>query len=96
MPLHLFKERNFNLTTIVGLIIGVAMFGALAYLPTYLQMVTGLNATQAGLLMIPLMAALLIASVVSGQLVSRTGRYKWLADDRHWCWSRSRCSCCPP
>jgi EmrB/QacA subfamily drug resistance transporter len=78
MPLHLFKERNFNLTTIVGLIIGVAMFGALAYLPTYLQMVTGANATQAGLLMIPLMAALLITSVASGQLVSRTGRYKAL------------------
>ena len=78
MPPHLFKERNFNLTTIVGLIIGVAMFGALAYLPTYLQMVTGANATQAGLLMIPLMAALLITSIVSGQIVSRTGRYKWL------------------
>jgi len=78
MPLHLFKERNFNLTTVVGLIIGVAMFGALAYLPTYLQMVTGANATQAGLLMIPLMAALLITSIASGQLVSRTGRYKAL------------------
>lgn len=78
MPLHLFKDRNFNLTTVVGLIIGIAMFGALAYLPTYLQMVTGLNATQAGLLMAPLMAALLIASIVSGQVVSRTGRYKWL------------------
>jgi len=77
MPLHLFRQRNFNLTTIVGLIIGVAMFGALAYLPTYLQMVTGANATQAGLLMIPLMAALLITSIVSGQLVSKTGRYKW-------------------
>ena len=49
MPLHLFKDRNFNLTTIAGLIIGIAMFGALAYLPTYLQMVTGANATQAGL-----------------------------------------------
>ena len=78
MPLHLFKERNFNLVTIVGLIIGIAMFGALAYLPTYLQMVTGANATEAGLLMIPLMAALLITSVASGQLVSRTGRYKAL------------------
>ena len=78
MPLHLFKQRNFNLTTVVGLIIGVAMFGALAYLPTYLQMVTGANATQAGLLMIPLMAALLVTSIVSGQIVSRTGRYKWL------------------
>src|SRR5664280_2371671 len=77
MPLHLFRQRNFNLTTVVGLIIGVAMFGALAYLPTYLQMVTGANATQAGLLIIPLMAALLMPSIVSGQLVSKTGRYKW-------------------
>jgi EmrB/QacA subfamily drug resistance transporter len=78
MPLHMFKERNFNLTTAAGLIIGIAMFGALAYLPTYLQMVTGVNATQAGLLLIPLMAALLVTSIGSGQLVSRTGRYKWL------------------
>ncbi|WP_345764326.1 MDR family MFS transporter [Diaminobutyricibacter sp. McL0608] len=78
MPLALFKDRNFNLTTIAGLIIGIAMFGALAYIPTYLQMVTGANATQAGLLMIPMMAALLLTSIVSGQMVSRTGRYKWL------------------
>jgi len=78
MPLHLFTDRNFNLTTIAGLITGIAMFGALAYLPTYLQMVTGVNATQAGLLMIPMMAALLVSSIVAGQLVSRTGRYKWL------------------
>jgi EmrB/QacA subfamily drug resistance transporter len=78
MPLHLFKERNFNLTTIAGLIIGVAMFGALGYLPTYLQMVTGVNATQAGLLLIPLMAGLLVTSIGSGQFVSRTGRYKFL------------------
>jgi MFS family permease len=54
------------------------MFGALAYLPTYLQMVTGVNATEAGFLMIPLMAGLLVASIGSGQLVSKTGRYKWL------------------
>ncbi|GAB3577262.1 MDR family MFS transporter [Leifsonia lichenia] len=78
MPLALFRDRNFNLTTVAGLIIGIAMFGALAYLPTYLQMVTGANATEAGFLMIPMMAALLITSIVSGQLVSKTGRYKWL------------------
>ncbi|PDQ34851.1 MAG: MFS transporter [Candidatus Lumbricidophila eiseniae] len=77
MPLHLFKDRNFVLTTIAGLITGIAMFGALAYLPTYLQMVTGAGATQAGFLMIPIMAALLISSIGSGQLVSRFGRYKW-------------------
>jgi len=78
MPLHMFKERNFVLTTTSGLITGIAMFGALAYMPTYLQMVTGVNATQAGFLMIPMMGALLVSSVTAGQLVSRTGRYKWL------------------
>jgi len=78
MPLHMFRERNFVLTTGSGLITGIAMFGALAYMPTYLQMVTGVNATQAGFLMIPMMGAMLVTSVVAGQLVSRTGRYKWL------------------
>jgi len=78
MPLTLFRDRNFNLTTAAGLIIGIAMFGALAYLPTYLQMVTGVNATEAGFLMIPMMAALLITSIVTGALVSKTGRYKWI------------------
>ncbi len=78
MPLHLFRDRNFNLTTVAGLITGIAMFGALAYLPTYLQMVTGANATEAGFLMIPMMAALLVTSIGAGQLVSRTGRYKRL------------------
>ncbi len=78
MPLHLFRDRNFNLTTIAGLIIGISMFGALAYLPTYLQMVTGSGATKAGFLMIPMMAGLLVTSIGSGQLVSRTGRYKFL------------------
>lgn len=78
MPLYLFKHRNFNLTTAAGLIIGISIFGALAYLPTYPQMVTGANATKAGFLMIPMMAALLVTSIVSGQLVSTTGRYKAL------------------
>ncbi len=76
IPLMLFRNRNFNLTTAAGLITGIAMFGALAYMPTYLQMVTGVGAAQAGLLMIPMMGALLISSVGSGQIVSHTGRYK--------------------
>ena len=76
IPLKLFANRNFNLTTGAGLITGVAMFGALAYMPTYLQMVTGVGATSAGLLMIPMMGALLVASIGSGQIVSRTGKYK--------------------
>ncbi|GAA3773996.1 MDR family MFS transporter [Microbacterium kribbense] len=77
MPMHLFRKLNFNLMTAAGLAIGVAMFGTLAYIPTYLQMVTGANATQSGLLMIPMMGTVLVSSIISGALVSRTGRYKW-------------------
>ncbi|QEE61811.1 MFS transporter [Salinibacterium sp. dk2585] len=78
IPLHLFREANFNITTIAGLLTSVAMMGTLAYLPTYLQMTFGASATDAGLLMIPMMAALLITSIGAGQIVSKTGRYKWL------------------
>lgn len=77
MPLHLFKKRNFLLTTGAGLIIGIAMFGALAYIPTYLQMSTGVGATKAGFMMIPMMLGLLVSSIVSGKLVTQTGKYKW-------------------
>ncbi|MEX5296524.1 MDR family MFS transporter [Kocuria sp. CPCC 205268] len=78
IPMHLFRERNFVLTTLAGLLTGVAMFGALGYLPTYLQMVFGVDATRSGLLMVPMMGTLLVTSVLSGRAVSRTGRYKWL------------------
>lgn len=77
MPLHLFGKKNFNLATIAGLFIGIAMFGALGYMPTFIQMVFGMNASVAGLMMIPMMACLLITSTLAGQWVSRTGRYKW-------------------
>ncbi|EGD57127.1 MDR family MFS transporter [Gordonia neofelifaecis] len=76
IPMSLFADRNFTLTTIANLMIGVAMFGALGYMPTYIQMVTGVDATEAGLLMIPMMGGLLITSIASGQAVARTGRYK--------------------
>lgn len=76
MPLLLFRNRNFVLTMIAGLITGVAMFGAMGYMPTYLQMVTGYSPAQAGLLMIPMMGTLLVASVVVGRRVSVTSRYK--------------------
>ncbi|GAB3930812.1 hypothetical protein GCM10027613_51500 [Microlunatus endophyticus] len=77
IPLHLFKARNFNLTTIAALVMAIAMFGAIGYMPTYLQMSTGASATKSGLMLIPMVAGLLITSIVSGQIVSRTGRYKW-------------------
>jgi EmrB/QacA subfamily drug resistance transporter len=76
IPLSLFKNRNFVLTTSAGLLTAIAMFGALGYLPTYFQMAEGVSAAEAGLLMVPLMGALLLSSVASGVIVSRTGKYK--------------------
>lgn len=77
IPLRLFKDRNFSIASIAGLIVGVGMFGSLAYLPTYLQMVNGLSATNSGLLLLPMMGGLIVASLVSGQIVSKTGNFKW-------------------
>lgn len=76
MPLRLFSNRSFVLTMSAGLFMGIAMFGALGYMPTYLQMVHGASATESGLLMIPMMGCMLITSIITGQIVSRTGRYK--------------------
>jgi len=76
LPPHLFHRRNFNLTTAAGLLTGVAMFGVLGYMPTYLQMAFGVDATASGLLMIPMMAMIVGASTLSGHWISRHGRYK--------------------
>ncbi|WP_405674109.1 MFS transporter [Streptomyces canus] len=76
MPLRLFRDPVFNVSALVGLVIGVALFGAASYLPTFLQMVDGASATESGLLMLPMMAGIVGASVVSGQLISHTGRYR--------------------
>lgn len=76
MPLFLFRDRNFNLTTLAALVTAIAMFGAIGYMPTYLQMAGGYSASTAGLLMAPMMLALLITATISGIVVSRTGNYK--------------------
>ena len=76
IPLALFKDRNFTLTTIAGLVMSIPMFGVIGYMPTYLQMAGGVTATEAGLLMIPMMGGLLLTSVLTGQIISKTGRYK--------------------
>lgn len=94
IPMHLFAERNFVLTTTAGLIIGIAMFGALAYLPTYIQMVTGKNATEAGLMMIPMMAGLLVSSIGSGRSSARPGATRPFRSSARQS-SRSRWSYCP-
>lgn len=77
IPMTLFKERNFTLAVLAAICVGIAMFGALGYMPTYIQMVTGVSATMAGLLMTPMMGSLLVFSIGSGIIVSRTGRYKY-------------------
>jgi EmrB/QacA subfamily drug resistance transporter len=76
IPLRLFRDSVFNVTALVGLVVGVALFGAASYLPSYLQMVDGATATESGLLMLPMMGGVVGASIVSGQLISRTGRYR--------------------
>ncbi|CAL9385375.1 MFS transporter [Streptomyces sp. Tu 3180] len=76
IPLRLFRDSVFNVTGLVGLVTGVALFGVAGYLPTYLQMVDGATATESGLLMLPMTAGIVGASIVSGQLISRTGRYR--------------------
>lgn len=76
IPLTLFKNRNFVLTTGAGLSVGIIMFGSMAYLPTYLQMVHHMSPTRAGLTMISMMGGLIAASITVGNLVAKTGRYK--------------------
>ncbi|MFE6480026.1 MULTISPECIES: MFS transporter [Streptomyces] len=76
IPLRLFRDSVFNVTGLVGLVIGVALFGAASYLPTFLQMVDGATATESGLLMLPMMGGIVGASIISGQLISRTGHYR--------------------
>jgi EmrB/QacA subfamily drug resistance transporter len=76
LPFRLFRIQVFNVASGVGFVIGFAMFGAITFLPVFLQLVDGASATSSGLNILPLMAGLLIASITSGQLISRRGRYK--------------------
>jgi len=76
LPMYLFRNRVFSAAGAVGLVVGFAMFGALAYLPQYFQIVKGVSPTSSGLRLLPLMAGLLATSITTGQLVSRWGRYK--------------------
>jgi EmrB/QacA subfamily drug resistance transporter len=76
LPPSLFGNRVFVVTSAVGLVVGFALFGALTYLPLFQQIVRGLSPTASGLQLLPVMAGLLCSSIVSGQVISRTGRYK--------------------
>jgi len=77
LPLHLFRTRVFSVTSVVGFIVGFGMFGAITYLPAFFQVVRGISPTVSGLYLLPLMAGLLLVSIVSGQLIARTGRYRF-------------------
>ncbi|HXO23138.1 MAG TPA: MFS transporter, partial [Streptosporangiaceae bacterium] len=77
LPLHLFKLRTFSVTSLVGFIVGFAMFGAITYLPAFFQVVRGISPTISGVYLLPLMAGLLLVSISSGQIISRTGKYRF-------------------
>src|SRR5205085_4825175 len=76
LPPHLFANRAFVVTSAVGLIVGFALFGSVTYLPLFLQIVKGASPTASGLQMLPMMGGMLVTSIASGQIISRTGRYK--------------------
>jgi MFS family permease len=78
LPMGLFRNSIFAVSTSFGFLIAMAMFGAMVFLPIYLQVVDGMTPTQSGLAMIPMVAGLFTASISCGQYMSRTGRYKWL------------------
>lgn len=76
LPLHLFRNPTFTLATGIGLVIGMGMFAALAFLPTFLQMSTGSGVTTSGLLMLPMTVGVMITAIGSGIAITRTGRYQ--------------------
>jgi EmrB/QacA subfamily drug resistance transporter len=76
IPVRLFRVAAFRVSTSVSFILGVAMFGSLGFLPLYLQTVTGSSATRSGLALFPMMGGVLVSSILSGRLITRTGRYK--------------------
>jgi len=76
VPMGLFRNPVFRVSSVIGFIVGLAMFGAIVFIPLFLQLVQGSSPTQAGLQLLPMMAGLLIASIVSGRLISYLGRYK--------------------
>ncbi|MEU1115235.1 MULTISPECIES: MFS transporter [unclassified Streptomyces] len=76
LPLKLFRIRTFALSAVISFIVGFAMFGAMTYLPTFLQVVQGVTPTMSGVHMLPMVAGMLLSTTASGQIVSRTGRWK--------------------
>ena len=76
LPLHVFRNRNFSVTMALTFLTGLAMFGALTFLPLYQQTVQGASPTVSGLMLTPMMLGVTVTSIVAGQVTTRTGRYK--------------------
>jgi EmrB/QacA subfamily drug resistance transporter len=76
LPLRLFRNSVFSVSSAASFIVGLAMFGAIIFMPQYLQIVRGHSPTESGLLMIPMMVGLMLTSIGSGRIIARTGRYK--------------------
>ncbi len=76
LPLRLFKDKTFSLISVIGVITGAGMFGGLAMLPLYLQIVGGSSPTRAGLELLPLTLGIMTGSIISGRVISKTGKYK--------------------
>jgi EmrB/QacA subfamily drug resistance transporter len=76
LPLRFFRNGVFSLASVISLVVGMAMFGGIAMLPLYLQIVKGVSPTGSGLRMLPLMGGLIFSSITSGRIIAKTGRYK--------------------
>ncbi|WP_421045622.1 MDR family MFS transporter [Paraburkholderia sp. A1RI-2L] len=76
MPLELFRERTFVLSSLIGFIVGVSLFGSVTFLPLYLQVVKGSTPSEAGMQMLPMMGGVLTMSVISGRIISKIGKYR--------------------
>ena len=76
IPLRLFRMRTFDVASAVSFVVGMTMFGAITYLPTFLQVANGISASNSGLLLVPIMLGLLTSSIIAGQIITRTGRYR--------------------
>ncbi|MEU1602303.1 MDR family MFS transporter [Micromonospora matsumotoense] len=77
LPLGLFRSATFALANSAGFVLGLVMFGSIIFIPLYLQIVKGASPTRSGLLMLPMMAGIIVTSIVTGRAMSRIGRYKW-------------------
>lgn len=76
LPLRLFRESVFTVSVLVSFVIGAGMFGAIVFLPPFLQIVTGASATNSGLLILPMVAGMVSATTTSGAIITKTGKYK--------------------